>query len=1042
MFKWLTTRKFRPQLPKIPLGVVLVVPFVLQISGAVGLTGWLALRNGQRAVNEVTRQLRQEATERIQQEVKDYIEAPYLVNRINGDLVDLGRLDVGDWQGLEAYFWRQLQAFPMVNAVRFNDRAGNYLGMERLPDGSFQVAIANSADTLEIYLLDSQGQRKTLLSSTSDYDRRYQAGYDEAVKAGKATWGGIYTHERSETLASTVNQPVYDQNGELLGVFSAEFLLSEISEFLRDLYVSPSGQAFIIEPSGFLVASSTLERPFLVTYGTTLRIRATGSSDRLIQSSAQYLQRQFDNLAAIQQVRQLDFSLEGERHFLQVTPLQHQQGIDWLIVVVVPEEDFMAQIHRNTRLTILLCLAALFGSIFLGIQTSRWISRPILRLLGASQAIAQGQLNQQIKSSRIRELNILSHAFNTMSQQLTDSFTILATSNEELERRVEQRTAKLAEAEAELRGLFAAMIELVIVKDIEGRYLKIASANPQLLYNPMDDLIGKTEWDIFPPEQAEQFVHYIQEAIRENKTLSVEYKLALKEEELDNNPLKNLWFAANISPISETTVVWVARDITQRKKLEQDLYQSQNFLDSIIENLPLALFVKDVSQRFRYVIWNHAAESLYGIPAKDALGQNSYSTVDAELAAEFEAEDWAVVNQRQLMIVDDEMIINVLNRKIRQRLLKVPLENQEGEVTHLLCMAEDITERKRAEETLQKNEAEFRHLVHNVNSAIVRWDASGVICFINQFGLEFFGYSEEELIGKNLVGTIVPDVDSSGRPIGKIMLNARYHPEQYLLYENENMRKNGERVWVTWANQPIYNEQGELLEFLSVATDTTERRLAEEALRNEQKRSERLLLNILPAAIAQKLKQNSGSIAQQFDDVTIIFADIVGFTPLSANMAPTELVSLLNQVFSLFDQYAEWHGLEKIKTVGDAYIAVAGLPVPKSDHAEAVVDFALDLQNAIATFHGHDGQSLNLRIGIHSGSVVAGVIGIKKFIYDLWGDTVNVASRMESQGQPGKIQVTEAIYERLKDKYLFECRGSLNVKGKGDMTTYWVLHRL
>lgn len=212
-------------------------------------------------------------------------------------------------------------------------------------------------------------------------------------------------------------------------------------------------------------------------------------------------------------------------------------------------------------------------------------------------------------------------------------------------------------------------------------------------------------------------------------------------------------------------------------------------------------------------------------------------------------------------------------------------------------------------------------------------------------------------------------------------------------------------------------------------------------LADEQERSERLLLNILPQAIAERLKEGESTIADTFSDVTVMFADLVGFTKLSANLSPAELVELLNQIFSSFDELAEKYGLEKIKTIGDAYMVVGGLPTPRKDHAEAIADMALDILEKIAQTPTKDGQILKIRIGINTGTVEAGVIGTKKFTYDLWGDTVNTANRMESHGLPGAIQVTKATYERLSDKYIFKERGILDVKGKGEMMTYLLMGR-
>lgn len=253
----------------------------------------------------------------------------------------------------------------------------------------------------------------------------------------------------------------------------------------------------------------------------------------------------------------------------------------------------------------------------------------------------------------------------------------------------------------------------------------------------------------------------------------------------------------------------------------------------------------------------------------------------------------------------------------------------------------------------------------------------------------------------------------------------------------------GKDVWLAETISPLSEETAIL-----VARDISDRVLAEEALREEQEKSEQLLRNILPEPIANQLKQKPGAlakrsnevlIAEQFNEATIMFADIVGFTPLSARLKPIELVNLLNQIFSTFDELAERLGLEKIKTIGDAYMVAAGLPIPRADHAEAIAQMALAMQTAVERFQSELGEKIQIRIGINTGVVVAGVIGTRKFIYDLWGDAVNIASRMESSGEPGSIQVTAATYERLKDKYVFEKRGTIKVKGKGEMVTYWLI---
>ncbi|MEG4799190.1 adenylate/guanylate cyclase domain-containing protein [Microcoleus sp. ARI1-B5] len=381
-------------------------------------------------------------------------------------------------------------------------------------------------------------------------------------------------------------------------------------------------------------------------------------------------------------------------------------------------------------------------------------------------------------------------------------------------------------------------------------------------------------------------------------------------------------------------------------------------------------------------------------------------------------------------------------------------------VTSLL-LAATVTERASAEYSLRESEIKYRELVENANSIILKIDTEGNITFFNEFAQKFFGYREEEILGKNAVGTIVPQIDTAGNDLAVLLSNILKNPEEYTTNESESIQRNGDRVWVSWANKPLFDAAGKFAGLLAIGTDITDRRRAEialyklneelefrvkertnalndtlNALRVQQEQSERLLLNILPEEIANRLKRGDSTIADTFADVTVLFADIVGFTPLSARVSPTELVGLLNDIFSTFDNLAQKHGLEKIKTIGDAYMVVGGLPIPRPDHAEAIAEMALDMQKAIIDFSNTHNQHLSIRIGINTGPVVAGVIGIKKFIYDLWGDTVNTASRMESHGLPGSIQVTAATYQQLREKYVFETRGAIEVKGKGMMTTY------
>jgi len=344
--------------------------------------------------------------------------------------------------------------------------------------------------------------------------------------------------------------------------------------------------------------------------------------------------------------------------------------------------------------------------------------------------------------------------------------------------------------------------------------------------------------------------------------------------------------------------------------------------------------------------------------------------------------------------------------------------------------------RKQAEIALQESEEKYRDLFENASDLIQSVTPTGRFVYVNWAWRETLGYTEAEVAQLKAFDVIYPDSQQhcmevfqrvmSGQKVGQI--------------KAEFITKNGEKISVE-GNVNCKFLDGKPIATRAIFRDITERLQTEEALRYQQQQTESLLRNILPAPIAERLKHHPSTIADNFAEVTVLFADIVGFTELSARNSPTELVEILNVIFSEFDQLAELHGLEKIKTIGDAYMVVGGLPVPQANHASAIAEMALDMQSTIARFDEQTGKALSIRIGINSGAVVAGVIGIKKFSYDLWGDTVNIASRMESHGLAGRIQVTSATYERLCNQYLFEEPRVIQVKGKGEMTTYFLIGR-
>ncbi len=659
-------QQFRKIACHVSLRKAVGIPFILQMVTTVSVVGYVSFRNGQGAVHNLAFQLRNELTARIDQQLRTYINIPHAINRLNADALAEGEINfITDKRSNQ--FRQQIKIASFINGVYCaQQQTGDFIGVSRTPHfRSVDLMIRNSEtqSKMHLYALDVRADRMYFLRELTPYDPRIRPWYRIAQASGQASWSEVYFDFTSQQLTLTASLPAYSRDGKtFLGVCGADVLLAEeLRQFLQRLQIGQSGEAFIIERSGKLVSSSTNDPLTIKIRDNLQRLDAGHSDNLLVRKTTEYLRQNYGDLNSIKQSKQIDFMLNSERQFIQVLPFRDGRGLDWLIVLVLPEADFMAQVHANNRMTLMLCILAVAITIIISLWMAKWISEPILRLSQASQAIAKGQLQQTVESQNIRELGILAHSFNTMSKKLQQSFNALEKTNESLEKRVKVRTAEL--------------------------------------------------------------------------------------------------------------------------------------------------------------------------------------------------------------------------------------------------------------------------------------------------------YKEKE-------------------------------------------------------------------------------------------KSEQLLLNILPQAIVNELKSGERSIASAMEDVTILFADIVGFTQLSTKVPPIQLVRLLNQIFSRFDQLAEQYELEKIKTIGDAYMVVGGLPVAKADHAEAIANMALDMQAVMEQFKAQTIlgeipglEQFQIRIGINTGSVVAGVIGIKKFIYDLWGDAVNIASRMESSGEPGRIQVTEATYERLKYQYQFEARGLISVKGRGQMNTYWLLNR-
>jgi signal transduction histidine kinase/DNA-binding NarL/FixJ family response regulator len=439
----------------LPLRLVLVLPFLLEVIGAVGLVGYLSFKNGQQAVSDLADRLMNKSSDLVSEHLDNYLQNPQKVNQTNIDAINLGILNLKDFQTAGNYFWHQAinYNFSYVSYTLVN---GDFIGAGYLYENAPPVIEEVSAKTKRknyTYVTDSLGNRRQL-KEIYDFYPLLEESYQQGAKLQKPMWTKVYPwNNGTGGLAIAAVRPIYNRKNQLAGFISIDLLLSNINSFLQDLKLSRSGKTFIIERDGLLIGSSSTGKPFTLVKDIAKRISAIDSSDSQIQSTTKYLQQKFGSFQAIKSEQKLDFLLQGQRQFVRVTPWQDKFGLDWLVVTTIPEADFMAQINANNQTTIALCLVALLVAVLLGLITSMAIVRPIGRLGKASLAIAQGDLHQQVEVKSIVELNVLSHAFNQMAQQLQTNFSDLENTNQqldlvnqELEFRVQSRTIELQQA--------------------------------------------------------------------------------------------------------------------------------------------------------------------------------------------------------------------------------------------------------------------------------------------------------------------------------------------------------------------------------------------------------------------------------------------------------------------------------------------------------------------------------------------------------------------------------------------------------------------
>ncbi|MEG4321752.1 MULTISPECIES: ATP-binding protein [unclassified Microcoleus] len=459
-------------LKKAPLRTVLIVPFVVQIVATVGLVGYLSYKNGEKAVDNLANQLAVQIGDRVTHYLDTYLSVPHFINRINADAVRQKTINLQDLRQLERYLFFQLKQFDSPTTIIFGSKRGDFVGSDR----TIRQELIMRSDELDrgiinMYVPDSLGNKTKLYKTFRQPDATKRPWYKAAASAGKSTWSKIFTVGGNIDLVINGNRPIYDETTkELLGVFSVNLNITKIGDFLDSIKISKSAKIFIVERSGLLVANSGPDNPYTSIDQQFNRLKSTESPDVAIRATGRYLSARFGSFAQIQDIQRLEFKIDGKRQLLKVVPYRDNFGLDWLIAIVIPESDFMAEIDANNFTTIILCATALTGAIVVGILTAKWITEPLLQLNTAAKALANNEGDSNVEIDRADEVGQLANSFNHMADKLQFAFKSLQSLN-----------AALTDSESRMKQILEAMPVGVSVHDSTGQLIYINQIARQLV---------------------------------------------------------------------------------------------------------------------------------------------------------------------------------------------------------------------------------------------------------------------------------------------------------------------------------------------------------------------------------------------------------------------------------------------------------------------------------------------------------------------------------------------------------------------------------
>ncbi|GBO51728.1 sensory box histidine kinase/response regulator [Pseudanabaena sp. lw0831] len=832
----------------ISLQSAIVVPFVSLIVGAVGVVGYLSYRSGQEATQNLANQLLLQTSARVSDRLDSYLQTPQSAIANNSFLVKQGKLNLEDQEQLRQQFWQQMLLTPSLAASSFWGEDGKSIGYLRVESKEI-LALAEKATGKSIpigsiflnevipnqrryYSVDLQGKSRELFLQIND-DFRTTEWYGEAKNIGKQSWTSISLAKVLPVLQTFAITPVYDASGKFSGVFTANYFLSTISLFLSQLKFTATGQVFIIERSGAIVATSVQEEATGIRKidGKFDRLNAIDSQDKITREVSRQLIQQYRDLRNFKELKQLTVNVNGQNNFVQITPYQDEYGLDWLTIMVIPESDLMGEIQANLRKTFLLCGLALISSISIGFWISRRIARSLSRLTQATETFAKNRLDQDLSQCRINEVEILTKSFRQMIAELQSSDQLRLNYEHDLKRQVTEKTASLNESQRIARigsWIFDVATGESTWSEQQFRILGFDPNVPLPLYA---DFL-----DILPLEDQPKLQAAVEEAIANGTPYEIEHGIIRPDGSICHIVSRGEAICDEQGKVIK--LVGTITDISDRKQLELDLQVSESKLNDVLNSASAAItriqFTVDGTWDISYV--SKGCETISGYSPAELIADQFlwFSCINFEDFANLQAQIYAdIFAQRTGTYVYRFKHKDGSQCWISQTNHSRWDENQNVYVVTVVTT--DVSDRKQAEIALTASEKTLSTLISNLPGYVYRVlnDRDYTPIFISHGVTAITGYRQDEYLVERSISCGQEIHHDDADRVWEV-LQKSLNESQSFECEYRIITKTGEQKWVWERSQGIYDDSGNLMYLEGFVTDISDRKQVEELLRKSE----------------------------------------------------------------------------------------------------------------------------------------------------------------------------------------------------------------